>query len=40
MTELQMFLTENPVNDLTKQIIVSERLKTMPFTIKTVSSTQ
>jgi hypothetical protein len=32
------FLAENPVNDLQKEIIVSERLKDYPFTIRAMSS--
>lgn len=34
------FLLENPINEITKEIIVSERLKDYPFTIKPVLGEQ
>lgn len=38
MTDLQLFLLSNPVDNLTKKVIVSERLKNNPFTIKCATS--
>ena len=37
MSKLQDFLAETPVNNLTEQIIVSSRLKDMPFTIRAMT---
>lgn len=36
MTDLQMFLLENTINDLTKEVVISERLKDKPFTISCI----
>lgn len=38
MSQLMDFLIENPVDQLTEEVIVSERLKDFPFTIRAVSS--
>lgn len=37
MSKLQEFLLENIVTDLTEQVVVSPRLKDMPFTINAMS---
>lgn len=37
MSTLLDFLTDNPVDDLTEKVIISERLKDFPFTIKAMS---
>lgn len=37
MTELQMFLMENPVDSITKEIKLNERLKDFTFVIKPLS---
>lgn len=39
MTDLQMFLLDNNVTELKKDIIISDRLKDKPFTIKCISGT-
>lgn len=38
MASVQEFLLSNPVVDLTKVVVVSERLKDYPFTIKPVTT--
>ncbi|GHU80396.1 hypothetical protein FACS1894191_5600 [Clostridia bacterium] len=37
MSELLDFLIENPVNNITDKVIVSERLKDKPFTIRAMT---
>ena len=39
MTDLQMFLLDNNVTELKKDIIISDRLKDNPFTIRCISGT-
>lgn len=36
MNELQQFLLDNPVDNVTEEIIVSERLKDFPFKVKAI----
>lgn len=38
MNALQKFLLENPVDDVTADIVVSERLRGFPFKIKAITS--
>lgn len=38
MNALQKFLLENPVDDVTTDIVVSERLREFPFKIKAITS--
>lgn len=40
MTDLQMFLLDNPVTTVTKEVIVSERLKDKPFKISCMTGKQ
>ena len=37
MTDLQLFLTENPVDNITEKVILCKRLEKFPFTIKPLS---
>ena len=37
MNKLQEFLSQNPVDNVTEQLVVSERLKEFPFTIRAMT---
>lgn len=40
MSMLLDFLVENPVDDVTEQVVISQRLAKFPFTIKAMSGTE
>ena len=40
MSALLDFLVENPVDDVTEQVVISQRLAKFPFTIKAMSGTE
>lgn len=40
MNNLQQFLMDNPVDNLTEELIVSTRLKDYPFTIKAMTGSE
>ena len=40
MNALQQFLLENPVDNVVNNVVVSDRLKNFPFTIKAITSAE
>ena len=40
MTDLQIFLLENPVGELTEEVVLSERLAAHPFRIRALTSAE
>ena len=40
MNALQQFLIENPVDNITEEIIVSERLKQFPFKVRAITGAE